>query len=337
MKKGIRYTLWTVILLALLLTGGGYYMLGYSLRPEGLARSRDVQGSLEYMFTTYPHLVEWVDSLQQAGALGELYMESHEGVNLHALYIAGAVPTRRTAVIVHGYTDNAIRMLMVAYIYNKMMGFNVLLPDLYAHGQSGGDAIRMGWKDRIDVLQWMERADELFGRHNEEVGEGDSTTYRSTGTQMVVHGISMGAATTMMVAGEVEHGLWQMPYVKCFVEDCGYTSVWDEFASELKARFSLPAFPLMHVTNLLCRLEYGWSFSEASALKQLKKSTRPMLFIHGDKDDFVPTRMVYPLYDTKAGDKELWVVPGVGHAHACKDYPEEYAQRVRAFVEKYMD
>ena len=79
----------------------------------------------------------------------------------------------------------------------------------------------MGWKDRIDVLQWMNIANEIFG---------DST-------QMVVHGISMGGATTMMVSGEK-----QQPYVKCFVEDCGYTSVWDEFSHELKSSFHLPAF-----------------------------------------------------------------------------------------------
>lgn len=54
---------------------------------------------------------------------------------------------------------------------------------------------------------------------------------------MVVHGISMGAATTMMVSGEA-----QQPFVKCFVEDCGYTSVWDEFSFQLKDMFGLPEF-----------------------------------------------------------------------------------------------
>lgn len=81
----------------------------------------------------------------------------------------------------------------------------------------------MGWKDRIDVLQWMNIANEIFG---------DST-------QMVVHGISMGGATTMMVSGEK-----QKPFVKCFVEDCGYTSVWDEFSHELKSSFHLACFPV---------------------------------------------------------------------------------------------
>ena len=115
----------------------------------------------------------------------------------------------------------------------------------------------------------------------------------------------MGAATTMMVAGES-----QRPYVKCFVEDCGYTSVWDEFSNELKTSFGLPAFPLMHTASWLCDLKYGWNFREASALAQVAKCELPMLFIHGDADDYVPTWMVYPLYEAKPGEKELWLVPG---------------------------
>ena len=178
-----------------------------------------------------------------------------------------------------------------------------------------GRAIRMGWLDRLDVLRWMEVADTLFGGN----------------TQMVVHGISMGAATTMMVAGES-----QRPYVKCFVEDCGYTSVWDEFSNELKTSFGLPAFPLMHTASWLCDLKYGWNFREASALAQVAKCELPMLFIHGDADDYVPTWMVYPLYEAKPGEKELWLVPGAGHAYSYRDNREEYTAVVREFVGKYV-
>lgn len=110
-------------------------------------------------------------------------------------------------------------MMMIGYMYNKELGFNILLPDLRDTGLSGGDAIQMGWLDRKDVIQWMDTANEIYG---------DST-------RMVVHGISMGAATTMMVSGEPQPG-----YVKCFVEDCGYTNVWDQFSKELKAQFGLP-------------------------------------------------------------------------------------------------
>ena len=178
-------------------------------------------------------------------------------------------------------------------------------------------------------MQWTETADELFGRNH-----ADSIASRST--KMVVHGISMGAATTMMVSGEVEHGQYQQPFIKCFVEDCGYTSVWDEFRGELKEQFGLPAFPLLHTASWLCRQEYGWDFREASALEQVKKCTLPMLFIHGDADTFVPTWMVYPLYEAKPEPKELWIVPGATHAMSYKDYPQEYTEHVKKFVGKYI-
>ena len=324
-KKALKYSFIGAAAIIALLLCAGYFTLGFALRPDALdTRSRDLTASYEHMVKEFPELEVWIDSLYQAGALRDWYIENERGEQLHAIYVRAAQPTQRTAVIVHGYTDNAVRMLHIGYLYSRLLGYNILLPDLHAHGLSQGSAIQMGWLDRLDVLQWMETADELFGR---EIG----------GTQMVVHGISMGAATTMMVSGEVQHGIHQAPYVKCFVEDCGYTSVWDEFKSELKARFHLPPFPLLHIASKLCDWEYGWNFRQASALEQVKKCTLPMLFIHGDSDDFVPTWMVHPLYEAKPEPKELWLAPGPGHALSYKHNPEEYTARVKAFTEKYID
>ena len=299
MKRIVRIVVVSVLLLAAIVAGGSLYMLSYSLRPDATMRAKNAS-SYEYMYGEYPFLRPWVDSLERTGALRDTVILGSEGERLHAIYAAAPRPTDRTAVIVHGYTDNAVRMLMIGYLYNRDLGCNILLPDLYYHGQSEGRAIRMGWKDRFDVLRWMDIANDIFG--------GD--------TRMVVHGISMGAATTMMVSGEE-----QQPYVKCFVEDCGYTSVRDQFSKELKEQFGLPAFPLLDA---------------ARSLEQVKKSRLPMLFIHGDADDYVPTRMVYPLYGAKPGDKELWVVPGASHANSYRDNREEYTRRVGEFVGRYI-
>lgn len=320
MKKGIKYSLLGVLaVIVIALAGGSSYMLNYSLKPD-YDKGRDIPESYEYMFREYPELKPWVDSLKAAGALRDTYILNDRGVKLHALHINAAEPTDKTAVIVHGYTDNAVRMLMIAYLYSRQLKYNVLLPDLYAHGMSEGTAIQMGWKDRLDLLQWTETANEMYGGH----------------TKMVVHGISMGAATTMMMSGEVAQGSTQQPFVKCFVEDCGYTDVWDEFSHELKGQFGLPAFPLMYTASWLCDARYGWNFREASALKQVAKCKLPMLFIHGDADTYVPTWMVYQLYDAKPEPKELWIVPGAAHAVSYRDYPQEYTAHVKKFVEKYM-
>lgn len=315
MRKKVVYS---IIITMLVLTGctigGSFYMLNFSLTPTDKIDSKE-SSSYRYLYENYPFLHPWADSLQQANALKDTSILNPEGIRLHAYYIAAPEPTGKTAVIVHGYTDNAIRMLMIGYLYNHDLGYNILLPDLQHHGKSEGEAIQMGWKDRFDVLQWMNLANQVFG---------DST-------QMVVHGISMGGATTMMVAGEQ-----QKPFVKCFVEDCGYTSVWDEFSHELKSSFHLPRFPLMYTASWLCEKKYGWNFKEASSLNQVAKCALPMLFIHGDKDTYVPTWMVYPLYEAKPEPKELWIVSGASHAVSYKENKEEYTEKVRNFVGRYI-
>ena len=313
-KKRIYLTIGiSILVLATLLGGGSSFLLHFGLSPVN--HGKDLKTSWEYMYENYPELKSWTDSLQQAEALKDTFIYAPDKARLHAYYVAAPSPTSKTAVIVHGYTDNSIRMMMIGYLYNRSLGYNILLPDLRYSGLSDGDAFQMGWLDRKDVMQWMEVANEIFG---------DST-------QMLVHGISMGGATTMMVSGEP-----QPTYVKCFVDDCGYTSVWDQFSKELKEDFGLPSFPLLYISSWLCDWTKGWNFTEASALEQVKKCRLPMLFIHGEKDDYVPTRMVYELYEAKPEPKELWVVPGADHATSYKLNKEEYTQKVKQFTDKYI-
>ena len=141
----------------------------------------------------------------------------------------------------------------------------------------------------------------------------------------------MGGATTMMISGES-----QPDYVKCLVDDCGYTSVWDQFGKELKVQFNLPEMPLMYISSWLCGIFKGWTFQEASAIEQVKKCKLPMLFIHGEKDDYVPTWMVYDLYQAKPEPKELWVVPDADHARSYLLNKEEYTEKVKLFTDKYI-
>ncbi len=314
MKKKLGMALIALmVLMGVLTLGGSFYLIDYSLRPEN--ENKDQAKTMALMCDRYPQITTWLDSLQQHHALRDTFITAPDGICLHAYYAAASRPKRETAVIVHGYTDSSIRMFHIGYLYNHSLDFNVLIPDLRNSGLSEGEAIQMGWLDRKDVLQWIDLAPSIFG---------DSI-------QTVVHGISMGAATTMMVSGE------KLPsQIKCFVEDCGYTSVWDQFEKELNEQFGLPAFPLLHVSSWLCDLQLGWNFKEASALKQVERCHLPMFFIHGDADAYVPTYMVHELYDAKPQPKELWVVPKTSHAKSYMNHPEEYTEHVRKFVGKYI-
>lgn len=320
-KKRIIQATGVILIFVLgLLAASGFYLQWYGLQAQGNPRGKDVPGAYTYMYQTYPHIRTWADSLRRNRALKDTFIRATDGTRLHALYAFATPTTDRTAVIVHGYTDNAVRMLHIGYLYHHDLHYNILLPDLRYSGKSEGTHLQMGWNDRKDVLRWMDVANGIFTR---------GTGYGST--RMVVHGISMGGATTMCVSGEP-----QEPYVRCFVEDCGYTSVWDEFSGELKNQFGMPEFPLLYTASLLTCARYGWDFKEASPLKQVEQCSLPMLFIHGDRDTFVPTWMGDTLYAHKKGEKEYWRVPGVDHAHSYLQFPKIYTQKVKNFTERYI-
>ncbi len=324
MKQKTIYSLVGILLVIVaVVVGGSFYMVNYALvNPQ---KNREVKPQMDEAREQYPYLCSWLDSLQRCHALRDTFIVTPRGERQHAIFVRDPRAAGRTAVLVHGYHRMAVCMLPIGSVYSRM-GYNILLPDLHGHGQSDGDDIQMGWKDRLDVMHWMKVAERMFRSP-------------SGASRMVVHGVSMGAATTMCVSGER-----QPAYVRCFVEDCGYTSVWDEFRHQLKDQFGLPPFPLLYTADGLCQLKYGWNFKEASPLRQVAKSQQPMLFIHGDKDTYVPFSMLKPLYDAKTRpvdqqgkvEKELWITSGTEHAESFKDYPEEYTRRVRAFVGKYM-
>ena len=315
------FKLGAVLLAVLSLNGciAGRYMCNYALRPtphgtEDIERTRHKADSL------LPGSTAWYDNLKKEGILKDSYTTGYNGRKIHAVFAPALHPetVQGTAVIVHGYGDNHFVFLYLARMYRDELNYNIIVPDLQYHGYSEGDAIQMGWFDRFDVETWADIAHDLFSNDF-----------------IVVHGVSMGAATTMMMSGDD-----LPPYIRAFVEDCGYTSVWDQFATNLKDNFHLPPFPVLNSASIVCKSRYGWSFKEASSVNQLAKCDRPMLFIHGDADDFVPFSHLQKNYDAKVnGYKEMWVAEGATHANAYAKHPEEYTQHVRDFLrtvkEKY--
>ena len=320
-RKSTRIALYVIagviLVLFAVLYGASRYMLGFSLKPD--PGRKDVDSTYNILYERFPDMRTWVDSLRSSGRLRDTFVVMQDGLRMHALYLGADDARGRTAVIVHGYKDAAAKFLHLARMYNRDLGYNVLMPDLHGHGLSEGEDIQMGWKDADDVLQWIGIAESLFR----------DAAYES---QLVVHGVSMGAATTMNVSAKELPG-----YVRAFVEDCGFTSVWDEFSLQLKEMFGLPAFPLMHCTSLLCRMKYGWSFRDASPLESVSRCDKPMLFIHGDRDTFVPFSMMQPLYDAKPEPKACWVAPGSDHARAYNDHPAENTRVVRDFLADWVE
>jgi len=309
--------------LVLVIVGGGlaaaslhFYNLAIKRGSKEFLRGNpDLQatGSQASRAAQSPELspAEWLD--RQGPQRWEI--RSHDGLTLVAHFLPAPQPTGKTVILAHGYTSQGRHMARFARFYHEQLSFNVLLPDARGHGQSAGEYIGFGWPDRLDYLRWI---GEILSRVGEDV-------------EIVLHGLSMGAAIVLMVSGE------ELPQqVKAVIADCGYTSVRAQLAYQLQRMFKLPTFPLLDTTSWVTKLKAGYSFQEASALGQVKNSRVPLLFIHGSEDRFVPTEMTWELYRAALGEKEIWIVEGAGHGTAYETAKEAYEARVRSFLERYL-
>ena len=233
------------------------------------------------------------------------------GQKLFGYYRLRPEKTHDWIISVHGYKDD--HRFMLPYVMNFYeKGYNVFTQDNRAHGLSDGKFISMGWHDKDDIYLWM---DEIVSMDSEAC--------------IYVHGVSMGGAATMMVAG-LNH-----PAVKGYIEDCGYTRVWDIFETVMNRDNHLPAFPILHCCRLITNIFLKYDYKKASSLEQMAKCSKPMLFIHGEKDAFIPLKMGEECYEAHNGVKELYIAPEAGHAESMDFYPEEYFERVCGFIDRY--
>lgn len=251
------------------------------------------------------------ENLQKHG-MADVYHTDKDGYRLHAYELRNK--NKPWVIIVHGYMSEARNMSEVANSFYDQ-GYQILMPDLRSHGLSEGDAIGMGAWDSEDIVEWI-----------------DTIVKQEPDAKIILYGVSMGASTVMMTTGK------ELPSnVAVAIEDCGYTSAWDEFSYQLDALFGLPSFPALDAANLITKLRAGYNLKDADALEAVRRSKTPMLFIHGDQDDFVPSSMVESLYEAASSEKALYIVKGAGHGEARNVDPTRYWKEVYGFINRYIE
>lgn len=254
--------------------------------------------------------IKWFDNMQKESLV---IKSTNSNKILHANLILPKEESNIFVFVIHGYTSSPRGMGVYVKKYHEM-GYNVLTPSLNGHAESESPLITMGWKDRLDIIDWINFIVENY-----------------PDCKIVLHGESMGSATTMMATGE------NLPdNVKVAVADCGFTSVWDIFENKIKNNFKLPTFPFLNSMNTVNNICSGFDFRNASSIEQLKKSKTPTIFIHGDKDGFVPYEMLDKVYNACASEKEKVTIPNSPHARNSCTNPELYWNSVFNFINKYL-
>lgn len=253
---------------------------------------------------------KWFDSADKEKVV---ISSTNSHKNIHTDFIFPKHPSNIYIILVHGYSSSPRNMGIYAQKYNEL-GYNVILPSLNGHADSESNIITMGWNDRLDIIDCINYLVE-----------------NKPESKIIIHGVSMGAATTMMLTGE------ELPLnVKAAVADCGYTSVWDIFSNKLNNSMKLPDFPILYSANTVNKSISKFDFKKASSVEQLKKSKTPTIFIHGEEDKFVPYEMLNEVYEACAAEKEKVTIPNAPHArNSCAD-PELYWNSIFNFIEKYL-
>lgn len=309
MKKKTKIIFSALIIIVLLISGGllygGNYLYNLALNPNTdksvVFDNKDTQNKQEF---------EKVENTLLEDQGSDVYLEN-DSLKLHSYLLNQNSDT--WVITVHGYTGQASDLSNIANEFYQR-GYNILAPDLRGHGQSEGDYIGMGWDDRLDILAWIDYLNQNYNFPD-----------------IILYGISMGAATVMNVSGEdlTEN-------VKFVIEDCGYTSTWDIFAYQLNSLFNLPAHPFLDVANLVTKIKAGYTFNHGP-INQIQKCQIPILFIHGDQDTFVPSKMVDILYEKAACPKEKLIIEGAGHGQSKDTNPDLYWRVIDEFIRKYLN
>ncbi len=244
----------------------------------------------------------------------EVEITSDDNLKLKGFIFNQEEETDKWVITIHGYkSDHNMMMVYAKSFYEN--GYNVLMPDLRGQGYSEGEYIGMGWLDRDDIMKWI-----------------DFIISKNEDAKIILHGVSMGGATVMMTSS------MDLPdNVICGIEDCGYTSVDEIFASELKKQFKLPKAPFVKLGSIYSSIVVGYDWYEASAIKSVNKSNIPLLFIHGDSDYFVPSYMVYDVYEAAMCEKNAFVAKGASHTNAVKVDPDAYWDKCFGFINQYLD
>lgn len=257
----------------------------------------------------YSDSMKWFLKLK----LQDTVIKNNKGKDVHGYIIENENKTNKWAICVHGYMGTpSIQAPYAKHFYES--GYNVLCPSLRAHGEDTNRYCSMGWHDKDIVIAWINY---LVNKYPD--------------CEIVLHGISMGASTVMLVTGE------NLPAnVKCAVSDCGFSSCKKQFIHVMKNNMKIPVFPFFQLGNMISVVRGNFNFLKCSPVKAVAKSKTPTLFIHGTADDFVPYKMIEDVWEACSAEKERLDVEGSTHVVSLAHDPDLYLSTMDNFIKKYI-
>ena len=252
-------------------------------------------------------MVGWMKEVR-AMPCQEFHIRSFDGLRLRGKYYEYA-PGAIIEIMFHGYRGSAERDLCGGVQRCFKLGHSCLIVDQRCAGKSGGNVITFGINESRDCLDWMRFAIDHFGPD----------------CRLMLTGISMGASTVMIAAGE------ELPKnVIGVLADCGFTSA-KAIIKKVIRQLKLPPELAYPFVKLGAKLYGHFDLEQTSSLEAMKKCKVPVIFFHGETDDFVPCDMSRENFEACTGKKMLVTVPNAGHGLSILLDPEGYRTAMKLF------
>lgn len=250
--------------------------------------------------------IDWISNLPY-----ELQsIKSDDGLKLVAkLYKMNA--SNKMVILFHGYRSIAQNDFILYFKWFYEQGYNILLVDQRAHGESEGKYITFGVKEKQDCVRWCEWAEVHFSEIDE----------------IILCGMSMGATTVLLASG------CNLPTkVKKLVADSSFTSAKNILWKVINYKFGIDMNALFPTIKVMCKYIAKFNLEDGNALDAMRKNKLPVLFVHALGDDFVPSKMSKENYNACIAKKSLVLVDCMSHGFACAYQREKVYDALKNFL-----
>lgn len=221
-----------------------------------------------------------------------------------------------TLICCHGINDNSGQWLSQVARLHERGGYGALLFDFAGHGQSEGDQVTYGVRERHDVTAAIE--------YLRDRGDVDMA-------RVAILGYSLGAITAVLAAAE-------HPDLRAVVIESGFADLYHDIARIFSRYTGLPAFPFARLVIFWGQRIAGVRLADVRPARVIGKvAPRPVLIISDLRDGLADEPYDGDhLYQAAGEPKELWQVAEATHVNAFGVEPEAWIDHVGGFLDAHL-
>ena len=234
-------------------------------------------------------------------------IKSDRGETLRGFYYpCGEGHSKKIVFIVHGYHSEHCETAGVFKELYHSRGFDIFAPDNTASGESGGRFFGYDVFESADCLKWLDFLQKQFG--------GD--------IQIILHGFSLGGGTVLKMSDRLPD------CVRFVISDSGFIDAREILKSQSGALYG--------IVYAMHRLISGCDLNDSDVSENVKRSTVPLLIVHGEGDKTVPFSMAPRIYALCPHDKDFLFTPELRHIETVHYNRAAYEEKIDGFIEKYI-